>query len=66
LAVVNISVRQRFAAWRARKMIVTSPLKAKFLEVRKEIYNRYTEKQKTEQQAVSAALKRGMSERVGK
>jgi hypothetical protein len=31
--------------------------------VRKEIYNRYTDKQQTKQQAVSEALKRGMSER---
>jgi hypothetical protein len=31
--------------------------------VRKEIYNRYKEKQQTEQQAASAALKRVMSER---
>ena len=41
-----------------------SPLKTRFLTVRKEIYNRYTEKQETEQQAVSAALKQGMSERI--
>ena len=40
-----------------------SPLKARFLAVRKEIFNRYTEKKQTEQQAASAALKRGMSER---
>ena len=40
-----------------------SPLKARFLAVRKEIFNRYTEKQQTEQQAASAVLKRGMSER---
>ncbi len=40
-----------------------SPLKVRFLVVRKEIYNRYTEKQQTEQQAVSETLKRGMSER---
>ena len=39
-----------------------SPLKARFLSVRKEIYNHYTEKDKTEQQTVSASLKRGMSE----
>ena len=39
------------------------PLKARFLAVRMEIYNRYTEKQQTEQQTVSATLKRGMSER---
>ncbi len=40
-----------------------SPLKARFLEVRKEIFNHYTEKQQTEQQAASPVLKRGMSER---
>ena len=40
-----------------------SPMKARFFAVRKEIYYRYTEKQQTEQQAVSATLKRGMSER---
>ena len=40
-----------------------SPLKARFLAVRKEIYNRYTDKQQTEQEAASPALKRGMSER---
>ncbi len=40
-----------------------SPLKARFFVVRKEIYNRYKEKQQTEQQAASAALKRVMSER---
>jgi hypothetical protein len=40
-----------------------SPLKARFLAVRREIYKRYTEKQQTEQQAASAALKRRMSER---
>jgi hypothetical protein len=40
-----------------------SPMKARFLTVRKEIYNHYTEKQQTEQQAVSVALKRSMSER---
>jgi hypothetical protein len=34
-----------------------SPLKARFLAVRKEIYNRYTEKQYTEQHAASATLK---------
>ena len=39
-----------------------SPLKARFFEVRKEIYNRYKEKNQTEQQSASAALKRGMSE----
>ena len=40
-----------------------SPLKARFFAVRKEIFNRYQEKQQTEQQEASAALKRGMSER---
>jgi hypothetical protein len=40
-----------------------SPLKARFFAVRKEIYNRYKEKQLTEQQAASAAFKRVMSER---
>jgi hypothetical protein len=40
-----------------------SPLKARFLAVRKEIYNRYTKKQKTEHQAASAALKQSMSDR---
>ncbi len=54
---VNISVSQRFAA---RKMIVRR--KARFFAVRKEIYNRYKEKQQTEQQAASVALKRVMSE----
>ena len=39
-----------------------SPLKARFLVVKKEIYKRSTENQQTEQQAVSATLKRGMSE----
>jgi hypothetical protein len=39
-----------------------SPLKARFL-ARKEIYNRYTEKQETEQQAASTVLKRSMSDR---
>ena len=39
-----------------------SPLKARFLTMRKEIYNHYTEKHKTEQQTVSVSLKRGMSE----
>ena len=39
-----------------------SPLKARFLVVKKEIYKHYTEKQQTEQQADSASLKRGMSE----
>ncbi len=37
-----------------------SLLKVRFLVVKKEIYKRYTEKQQTEQQAASAALKRGM------
>ena len=55
--VVNISVSQRFAA---RKMIVRR--KARFFAVRKEIYNRYKEKQQTEQQAASVSLKRVMSE----
>ena len=40
-----------------------SPLKARFFAVRKEIFNRYKEKQQTEQQAGSETLKRGMSER---
>jgi hypothetical protein len=40
-----------------------SPLKARFFAVRKEIYNHYKEKQQTEQQAASVALKRVMSER---
>ena len=31
-----------------------SPLKTRFFEVRKEVYNRYKEKKQTEQQAVSA------------
>ncbi len=57
---VNISVRHRFTSWRARKD--DSPLKARFFAVRKEIYNRYKEKKQTEQQTVSAALKRVMSE----
>ena len=39
-----------------------SPLKARFFAVRKEVYNRYKEKQQAEQQTASAALKRGMSE----
>ncbi len=39
-----------------------SPLKTRFLTVRKEIYNRYTEKEKTEQQTTSPALEQGMSE----
>ena len=38
-------------------------LKARFLVVRKEIYNRYTAKQQNEQEAASAALKRSMTER---
>ncbi len=38
-------------------------LKARFLTVRKEIYNRFTTKQQNEQQAVSVALKRSMTER---
>ena len=38
-------------------------LKATFLAVRKEIYNRFTTKQQNEQQAASAALKRSMTER---
>jgi hypothetical protein len=37
-------------------------LKARFLAVRKEIYNRYTAKQQKEQQTASAALKRSMTE----
>ena len=61
---------ERILLWRKRREAVCSmeikkddsPLKARFLAVRKEIYNRYTEKQQTEQQTVSAALKRGMSE----
>ena len=40
-----------------------SPLKARFFAVRKQIFNHYKEKQQTEQQTTSAALKRGMSER---
>ena len=39
-----------------------SPMKARFLVVKKEIYKRYTEKQQTEQQAARVTLKRGMSE----
>ncbi len=39
-----------------------SPLKARFFAVRKEVYKLFKEKQQTEQQAASAALKRGMSE----
>ena len=38
-------------------------LEARFLTVRKEIYNRYTTKQQNEQQATSAALKRSMTDR---
>ena len=38
-------------------------LKATFLAVRNEIYNRFTTKQQNEQQAASAALKRSMTER---
>ena len=38
-------------------------LKARFLAVRKEIYNRFTTKQQNEQEAASAALKRSMTER---
>jgi hypothetical protein len=41
-----------------------SPLKARFFALRKEIFNdRYKEKQQTEQQSVSTALKRVLSER---
>ena len=40
-----------------------SPLKVRFLAVRKEIYNNDTEKQQTEHQTVGEVLKRGMSER---
>ena len=40
-----------------------SPLKARFFAVRKEVYKRFKDKQQTEQQAASAALKRSMSER---
>ena len=39
-----------------------SPLKARFFAVRKEVYKLFKEKQ-TEQKAVSAALKRSMSDR---
>jgi hypothetical protein len=39
-----------------------SPLKARFFEVRKQIYNRYKEKKHTKQQEVSVTLKRVMSE----
>ena len=59
---VNTSVRQRFATWRESTKD-DSPLKARFFAVRKEIFNRYKEKQQTEQQAGSETLKRGMSER---
>ena len=38
-------------------------LKATFLAVRKEIYNRFTTKKQNEQQAASASLKRSMTER---
>ena len=41
-----------------------SPLKARFFAVRKEVYKHFKEKQQTEQQAASAALKRSMSERI--
>ena len=40
-----------------------SPLKARFFAVRKEVYKRFKDKQQTEQQAASAAIKRSMSER---
>ena len=40
-----------------------SPLKSRFFAVRKEVYKRFKDKQQTEQQAASAALKRSMSER---
>ena len=40
-----------------------SPLKSRFFAVRKEIFNRYKERQQNEQQTGSATLKRGMSER---
>ncbi len=39
-----------------------SPLKARFFAVRKEMYNRYKEKQQTEHQADSVSLKRLMSD----
>ncbi len=39
-------------------------LKARFLAVRKEIYNRFTTKKQNEQQAASAALKRSMNDRA--
>ena len=38
-------------------------LKATFLAVRNEIYNRFTTKQQNEQQAASSALKRSMTDR---
>ena len=38
------------------------PLKVRFLETKKEIYNHYTEKKQTEHQSVSVQLKRRMSE----
>ena len=38
-------------------------LKARFLAVRKEIYNRYTAKQQNEQQAAIVTLKRSMTDR---
>ncbi len=38
-------------------------LKTRFLEVRKEFYNRYTDKQQNEEQAASATLKRSMTDR---
>jgi hypothetical protein len=50
-------------AWRMETKKDDSPLKVRFLVVRKEIYNHYTEKEQTEQQKVSETLKRGMSER---
>jgi hypothetical protein len=40
-----------------------SPLKARFFAVRKEVYKLFKEKQQTEQQAASEALKRSMSDR---
>ncbi len=39
-------------------------LKATFLAVRNEIYNRFTTKKQNEQQAASAALKRSMTELI--
>ncbi len=39
-------------------------LKTRFLEVRKEIYNRYTVKEENEQEAASEALKRSIINRV--